>query len=299
MAIVLAFDVSETLQTGSEHDDNGLGQPMRVGNEVIPGAYSVMVGGQRTAELLQPAQRKGIPIVLVTNNGADLDKEVIQRTLDFFKGYGVNIPPENYMGPEKDTDGSKVPRLESLSQRFNAAKEDIYFFDDSFHNVSEARAHGFRAIQVKSPKDLQNGITEVLDAPSVAQGAERNPSIPGNNSSFFTNEWDLFEPELKSYISETTRFVRVKFFNHVPTSEYWSGMEEPEKEAILQDFLRKKSRKYETLDTEFRSSLSEETQGIRHKMSPKPTTEAFWNGLDEQSKDRYLQKYEQAVGYTL
>lgn len=181
MVKVLAFDVSETLQTGSEHDDNGLGQPMRIGSEVIPGAYSVMVGGQKTAELLQRAQREGIPIVLVTNYGADLDKEVIQRTLDFFQRYGVNIPPENYMGPQKGTDGSKVPRLEEISKRFNVNKEAIYFFDDSFHNVSDARAHGFKAIQVKSPEDLQNGITEVLDAPSARQKAEKNPPFQEAN----------------------------------------------------------------------------------------------------------------------
>ncbi|MGM9454804.1 hypothetical protein ACTAZI_15880 [Legionella bozemanae] len=299
MTKVLAFDVSETLQTGSEHNDNGLGQPMCVGKEIIPGAYSVMVGGQKTAELLQRAQRKGIHIVLVTNNGADLDKEVIQRTLDFFKRYGVNIPPENYMGPEKGKDGSKVPRLEAIAIRFNVNKEEIYFFDDSFHNVSEARTHGFKAIQVKSPEDLHNGITEVLDAPSAMQKAEKNPSISGSNSSFFTNEWDQLDADLKAHISETTRKVRVKFFNHIPTSEYWNMIGKEEKEVILQDYLYKKSRTYDSLDIEFRSYLSEETQNIRHKMSPKPTTEAFWNGLDEKAKDQYFQKYEQAMSYTL
>ncbi|QLZ68124.1 hypothetical protein FOLKNPGA_00902 [Legionella sp. PC1000] len=298
MTKILAFDVSETLQTGSEYDDHGLGQPMRVGNEVIPGAYSVMVGGQQTAELLQRAQKKGIHIVLVTNNGADLDKEVIPHALDFFKRYGVNIPPENYMGPEKGTDGSKVPRLEAIALRFNVNKEEIYFFDDSFHNVSEARTHGFKAIQVKSPEDLQNGITEVLEAHSAIQKAEKNPSIPGSNSSFFTNEWDQLDAEFKAYISETTRKVRVEFFNHVPTNEYWSMLGKQEKEVILQNHLHKKSKIYDALDIEFRSYLSEETQGIPHKMSPKPTTEAFWNGLDEKTKEQYLQKYEQTMGYT-
>ncbi|KTD42259.1 HAD family hydrolase [Legionella parisiensis] len=299
MTKILAFDVSETLQTGSKHDDNGQGQPMSVGNKVIPGAYSVMVGGQKTAELLQCAQKKGIPIFLVTNNSADLDKEVIQRTLDFFKLYGVNIPPENYMGPEKGTDGSKVPRLEAIALRFNVNKEEIYFFDDSFHNVSEARIHGFKAIQVKSPEDLQNGITEVLEAPSAIQKAEKSPSIAGSNSSFFTNEWDELDVEFKNYISETTRKIRVRFFNNVPTSEYWSMMGKQDKDVIFQDYLHKKSRTYDTLDAEFRSFLSEETQSIRRNMAPMRTTEAFWNQLDEKAKDQYFQKYEQAMSCTL
>lgn len=52
-------------------------------------------------------------------------------------------------------------------------------------------------------------------------------------------------------------------------------MGKKEKQVILQDYLHKKSRIYDSLDIEFRSYLSEETQDIRHKMAPKPTTEDF------------------------
>lgn len=230
MIKILAFDVSETLQTGSEQDDNGLGQPMLMGNEVIPGAFSVMVGGQRTAELLQEAQKKGITLVLVTNNGADLDREVISRTLDFLKGYGVIIEPENYMGPPRGTNGSKVPRLEEILRRFNITKDEIVFFDDSSHNVTEARSQGFTSIQVKSPEDLQSGILEVINA--VVK-----PSISASNSGFFSHQdWEQLDFDVKAYVSEMTRSLRVESFNHITTSEYWRGLDAEVKEYYLQQY---------------------------------------------------------------
>lgn len=300
MVKVLAFDVSETLQTGAEHNDGGLGQPMRVGNDIIPGAYSVMVGGRKTAELLKEAQAKGLVIVLVTNNGADLDKEVISRTLGFLKNYGIVIPEEQYMGPPKGSNGSKVPRLEEILIRFNVSKEEVLFFDDSLNNVEEARSQQFKAIRVKSPEDLQKGIMEAINTRSLKQETKKAPSIsPGNAGLFSNTEWAQFDAEFKSYFSEMTRPVRVEFFNHINTPDYWNTLEQGEKTAILQEYLHKKSRTYDTLPDGFRAYLSEVTQSIRHNMSPKPTNEAFWNGLDELSKDQYLQGYQQTNSFSI
>lgn len=238
MIKLLAFDVSETLQTGSKFDDNGLGQPMVMGNEIIPGAYSVLVGGQETAKLLKGIQDKGVIVVLVTNNGADLDKEVIQRTLEFFKRYGVVIAPENYMGPPpKDKSGSKVPRLESILQRFNITKEEILFFDDSSNNVSEARSAGFQAIQVKTPENLQNGILDVINALTLVKEIEKNPPVSVANAGFFSNtEWDQFDADFKAYVSVATRPVRNEFYNHITTGEYWRLMTPQEHKLLIQDY---------------------------------------------------------------
>ena len=168
MIRVLAFDVSETLQTGAEHDDGGLGQPMMMGDDIIPNAYSVLIGGTQTAALLKQAQANGISIVLVTNNGNDLDKGVISRTLEFLQTYGITITPENYMGPPKGQNGNKVPRLEDILKRFNIGKDELLFFDDSSNNIKEALSAGFQAIRVQTATDLQDGIREVINQQTVA-----------------------------------------------------------------------------------------------------------------------------------
>jgi hypothetical protein len=166
---ILAFDVSETLQTGSELDD-GFGQTMMDGKTVIPNAFSVLVGGIETAKLLKEIQDLGIPIYLVTNNGDDLDKDVVDRTLSFLSNYGVIIPRENYLGPPKGTEGSKVPRLKQLVDQFKISQGELLFFDDSRANIEEAQNQGFKnAIRVKTSKDLQDGLRSVLDATKLAK----------------------------------------------------------------------------------------------------------------------------------
>ena len=182
---VLAFDVSETLQTGSETNDGGLGQPMLHGTEVIPGAFSVLVGGKATANLLQEAQRAGIRIVLVTNNGDDLDKAVVSRTLAFLENYGIHLEPDAYMGPPpansaaaSATGGSKVPRLDDAVRRFGIDKSQLRFFDDSRANYEEAVAAGYDSVRVKSAQDLADGIRKAIDSrlESTAQD-ELTPSL--------------------------------------------------------------------------------------------------------------------------
>lgn len=165
MVKVIAFDVSETLQTGAEHDDNGLGQPMvDEYNRVIPNAYSILMGGIKTAILLKSIQKKDIPIYLVTNNGADLDTKVIERTLAFFRNYGIILQPEHYLGPQKYAiSGSKLPRLEHIVTHLNLKKEDLLFFDDSRANVEEAQQAGFIAVRVKTATDLQEGLESMLN----------------------------------------------------------------------------------------------------------------------------------------
>lgn len=180
MTKVLAFDVSETLQTGADHNDGGRGQFM-VGPDgvIIPGAYSVLVGGQETADLLIQAQRKGLGIVLVTNNGDDLDREVISRTLAFLANYGITLNREAYLGPpSQGANGSKVPRLEATLNTYQIAKDELVFFDDSRANVEEAQANGFKAIRVKTAHDLQEGIRVVLAEPSLNLEHPSDDSVP-------------------------------------------------------------------------------------------------------------------------
>lgn len=204
MIKVLAFDVSETLQTGSDSNDNGLGQPMVMGNEVIPGAYSVMVGGLETAKLLKRAQEKGIAIVLVTNNGDDLDKGVIDRTLDFLKRYGVIVARENYMGPPpQDNNGSKVPRLKSILQRFDVTKEEMMFFDDSANNVLEAEEAGFQSIRVKTPENLQTGILDAINSFPLVEEIDSKSSVSvANEDDQNKQRQDGMTELLDSYLKE-------------------------------------------------------------------------------------------------
>jgi hypothetical protein len=165
MPKVLAFDVSETLEMVTNHDDAGRGQPtLDRDGDVIHGFYSVLVGGQTTATLLREAQENGMVIVLVTNNG---DGGVGKRTLAFLQNYGVTIPPENYLGPIggtsiRSTNLSMVPRLEAALIKYAIEKQDLVFFADSRAKVEEAQANGFTAIRVLGPNDLQSGITAAI-----------------------------------------------------------------------------------------------------------------------------------------
>lgn len=196
---VLAFDVSETLQTSADHNDGGCGQPMMDGDDIIiPDAYSVMVGGRRTADLLKEAQAMGIRIILVTNNGENGDRgdnQVVLRTLDFFRRYGVHIPVEDYKGPLPGI-GTKIPRLQEILVQHGITQDEMMFFDDSRAHVESAELEGFRAIRVRTADDLQSGITVALTQNRNERqvAASSSPVSPGSRAS----APNFFRPEDKN-----------------------------------------------------------------------------------------------------
>lgn len=236
---ILAFDVSETLQTGSTKNDNGFGQPIIMADEIIPNAYSVMVGGKETAILLKSLQDKGVTIVLVTNNGADLDKDVINRTLNFFQGYGITIKPEHYFGPDKgEGGGDKTLRLEQIMKTFDVDKTEILFFDDSLKNVEDARSKGFDAIQVTSPKVLQDELFKVAHAYSISfSDIEKLTSQIAKKidiNDIANTKWNNLSPELKANISDHTHDIRSQFGIN-DKAKYWDNLlTANQKEELLQ-----------------------------------------------------------------
>lgn len=267
MLKALAFDVSETLQTSSDQND-GHGQPMvDPDGYIIPDAYSVLMGGLETARLLNQAQEKGIKLYLVTNNGDDLDKEVINRTLNFLKNYGVIISPENYLGPRPEDRGSKVPRLEWIAEQIADVdaetgariinKSALKFFDDSRNNVEEAEHAGFTAIRVRTAENLISGIQNAL--------AEHEADL-------------VIQQEMEKVRLDKQAEVEVE-----ENTEY--------QQLDMDD-----RQSYDLLNVEFRQYLSANSQTERHLLTDEGdkhiSTEAYWNSLDRYDQLGWVKKFE-------
>src|SRR5205823_1353180 len=78
---ILVFDVSETLQTELPKSD-GIAEKTIVdfGDDFRIERYTTLIGGKKTADLLNQAKKNGIKIYIATNNG---NSELINAEAEF------------------------------------------------------------------------------------------------------------------------------------------------------------------------------------------------------------------------
>ncbi|KTD58901.1 hypothetical protein Lsai_0701 [Legionella sainthelensi] len=62
--------------------------------------------------------------------------------------------------------------------------------------------------------------------------------VESNSNTVATAPWGSLENDFQAYIS--TREVRVGFFDHMATSNYWSIIGEPERLQLHSDYLAQK-----------------------------------------------------------
>jgi|GEM_PF-6581952 len=168
--IVLAFDMSETLQTALTTND---GHGMKIDGG---GGYNVLIGGQKTAKLLRLANQMQVPFYIVSNNGkSELYPNIDEQAVTFLRNYEVQFPKEHYLGPV-DESANKADRLSEIRETHTGTSDEtsapvtVHFFDDSATNIEEAKAADFNSsYQVTKDADLTDNLAAVLYQEALAQ----------------------------------------------------------------------------------------------------------------------------------
>lgn len=185
--------------------------------------------------------------------------------------------------------------LESALRINEENRADHIIFDDGRPNFETPLTEGYQAHLIGGDGiALHVAIEQVLNL-AVEQQQVNTQLLQSANTSvardgfFVGGEWATFGNDFKAWVSENTRTVRVDLYGHIDTGTYWDMMGDSEHAVLQKGFEDVQNRVFSTLPLEFRAFLSEETQYERHNIVPKPTTEEYWNGLDDESKDRYEQ----------
>ncbi|AUH73729.1 hypothetical protein [Legionella sainthelensi] len=130
-----------------------------------------------------------------------------------------------------------------------------------------------------------------------------------NSNTVATAPWGSLENDFQAYISISTREVRVSFFDHMATSNYWSIIGKPERLQLHSDYLAQKDQgnrvqnsstkilglfsnsEWRSLDKDFKEYVSVSTRDVRHGLLDGIATSDYWNMMGEPERKNLMSEY--------
>ncbi|KGP63833.1 hypothetical protein EP47_12455 [Legionella norrlandica] len=127
-------------------------------------------------------------------------------------------------------------------------------------------------------------------------------------SPIIMDAWDSLEDDFKSYVSTQTRDIRVEYFAHAATSEYWRMMGGPERLQLHADYLNQLHPKnplsspvrllglfahsdWRSLDNDFKSYVSVSTRAVRHELLNGISTDIYWGMMGAPEQKNLMKEY--------
>ncbi|HAT1773662.1 TPA: hypothetical protein I8034_003089 [Legionella pneumophila] len=217
--------------------------------------------------------------------------------------------------------------MEDGSQsRFNYRNENCLVLEDSFYKEMGYGQGNFRVegemIFVKQsyylslPNEQKHNPGNCQEDPfavftlRVPQLLVVEPEQNHNNqpSPILMDAWDSLEDDFKSYVSIQTRDIRVEYFAHAATSEYWRMMGDPERLQLYADYLNQLHPKnpssspvrllglfahsdWHSLDKDFKSYVSVSTRAVRYELLNGISTDVYWGMMGDSEQKSLMKEY--------
>ncbi len=170
-------------------------------------------------------------------------------------------------------------------------------------------------IQARNKIGASKKIIELLNeehavenkAPQLLAG-ESEQNCNNQLSLILMDAWDSLEDDFKSYVSIQSRDIRVEYFAHATTSEYWRMMGGPERLQLHADYLNQLPPKnpysspvrllglfthsdWRSLDIDFKRYVSITTEVVRRELLNDISTDVYWGMMGSPEQKNLMKEY--------